>query len=898
MSGPACEIVHKENLPENSTANPTLVPISNVYSSSPSITSSQSNIRGSVKISSFLHPDEDGGDEKQANTIKEPALVKEKDQANVSTGAQDCSATAQKSTTSPEASSMNNTTTDFNMQSAEKTQDPSKHADNSTTPAAKTGQEEPSNKDTGKATKKPRKRRKTYSCESCRNLKTRCDFQPFLGKCHRCVVLGLSCSLTSESNVPAKNPAAKDQDNAHQLLTQGIPVMPSSITSLSERINTMEEKLKSVDDKLSVILSLFQHNIDGVSNEVFDNANNYSSEGDDNEYSADGDENNNSSLTGDDVAKTKNRKKRSFGQIEFPQSQLCTAHGVISKDPPFQLLDDIDKSLFSTKANNEKDAIAKSQRPFVVARSKFMEFFIKHEQLCYELSREFLVKAHFWIIPGGRKKIDREYVENHAFITSVLTIIAMGFDENNKYEKEQEELYPIVETLLSNTLTMFGKLIDHDIEAILYCCMFSISRKSQRYRQLKMNSLILCNFALNSLLTIISFHKIKEKVSSENYDAEDLFHLRILNSLTACKLEYSIGYGNYTIQDEQLKEFNDLTAKFPQTNFGDEIKLSEINLGDIVNAIFLNFKDYSTKCVESFEKKPTKILTFEELQYWLKNWHELSCKDGGGVLLFTFDFYHILICRTMLKEFCDRETFETHTLFFKTCLKTISDYCFSLLHGFLKLPPSLIKGAPSITLHQAVYSCLTLCDYLHCFDVQKKQKILNTCTKIYWHLNTIGEQLNEATQNVGMIIKNLIDTGKAKLSTNSENLSDEQLFSRIQQGSVHSSFSKNSVKTKTKTVSSNSKQARVKSLESSARNDSKQISPMRASPTYSESLYSNEKTSAGGTPGSTGALSQSNTASLLNFPDVEQFQSFEDFFQDFFYNLKPTSQNMFSSLDE
>ncbi|KAL6947401.1 hypothetical protein ACO0QE_002284 [Hanseniaspora vineae] len=888
MSGPTREIVHKENLPSISaknTTSPTLVPISNVYSSNPSITSSQSNIRGSVKISSFLHPDENTSDKNQVNTIKETVLVKEKEQTNMAVGDQGFSNAEQENKKSPVPSTMN------------KSQDTPGRAPNAATSTAKTSQKQPSNKETEKAPKKPRKRRKTYSCESCRNLKTRCDFQPFLGKCHRCVVLGLSCSLTSENNAQTNETTAKDQSNAHQLLTQGIPVMPSSISSLSERMNTMEANLKSVDHKLNVILSLFQHNLNEGSNDLFETANNYSSE-EDNEGSADAENHNNSSAGFNDDAKPKTGGKRSYGQIEFPQSQLCTAHGVISKDPPFKLLDDIDKSLFSTKASTEKDAIAKSQRPFVVARNRFMEFFIKHEEMCYELSKEFLVKAHFWIIPGGRKKIDREYVENHAFITSVLTIIAMGFDENNKYEKEQEELYPIVETLLSNTLTMFNKLIDHDIEAILYCCMFSISRKSQRYRQLKLNSLILCNFALNSLLTIINFHKIKEKVSSEKYDADDLFHLRILNSLTACKLEYSIGYGNYTIQDEQLKEFNDLTAKFPQTNFGDEIKLSEINLGDIVNAIFLNFKDYSTKCVESFEKKPTKILTFKELQYWLKNWHELSCKDGGGVLLFTFDFYHILICRTLLKEYCDKNAFETHTLFFKTCLKTISDYCFSLLHGFLKLPPSLIKGAPSITLHQAVYSCLTLCDYLHCFDVQEKQKILNTCTKIYWHLNTIGEKLNEATQNVGMIIKNLIDTGKAKLSSNSEDLNDEQLFARIQQGSLHSSFTKNPLRGKTKTVSSDKKQTRLKSVENGARNDSKQNSPVHATPTYAESLYSNEKTSTGGTPGSTGAISQTNTTSLLNFPDVEQFQSFEDFFQDFFYNLKPTSQNMFSSLDE
>ena len=125
------------------------------------------------------------------------------------------------------------------------------------------------------------------------------------------------------------------------------------------------------------------------------------------------------------------------------------------------------------------------------------------------------MKSHFWIIPGGIKSIDREFVEKHCFITSVFTIIAMGFDENDKYEKEQEELYPLVEHLLTNTLTMFEKLIDHDIEALLYCCMYRFTRKSKRYRQLSFNPLVLCNFAINSLLNIVDFHKIKERVLLE-----------------------------------------------------------------------------------------------------------------------------------------------------------------------------------------------------------------------------------------------------------------------------------------------------------------------------------------------------------------------------------------------
>ena len=95
-----------------------------------------------------------------------------------------------------------------------------------------------------------------------------------------------------------------------------------------------------------------------------------------------------------------------------------------------------------------------------------------------------------------------------------------------------------------------------------------------------------------------------------------------------------------------------MIAKFPQSNFGDDIKISEIKLGAIVNTIFMNFKKYFHSFKDSAEADMDKIdstlhkkkmLIFPELDYWLNSWEELLAKDGGGVLLFTFDYYHIMI---------------------------------------------------------------------------------------------------------------------------------------------------------------------------------------------------------------------------------------------------------------
>lgn len=738
--------------------------------------------------------------------------------------------------------------------------------------------------------RRPRKKRRTFSCGVCRKFKTRCDFEPLIGKCHRCNVLRLDCSLTKEREEEIV--AALEESSKSALETPTAPLngqtsLPSSIVkkgtndiepsaisnsltkTLSKRLNSLEEGFKNFNGKLELILFLLQGSSSATtgSSDLLASSN-YTQSSKVDDYVVDSDEPNSESSSATSEVKTAISDNDLVpvqpGDTPEPISVSTSKYsrrkplfnGSNFKDPPLKLIRDIDERLFPREATSAQDKMAKQQRPFVVARINFLRFYDHNKELCLNLSREFLVRSHFWIVPGGIKEIDDQYARRHVFITSVFTIVAMSFDDNDKYAEEQELLYPIVERLLTNTLTMFEKLIAHDIEAILYCCMFHISRKAKRHRQLQLNSLVLSDFAINSLLSIFDFNKIKERVlNHEEHDSVDLYHLRILNCLTACKLEYAIGYGNFSPLDDSIKELNNLTAKFPQSNFGDDIKVSEINLGDIVNLIFINFEAFfkGVKCnfVERIpqdldQETTTKdILVFPELSYWIKNWEELLAKDGGGVLLFTFDFYHIMICRTLISDFL--EEIKGCPRLLKCTLNTMKEYSFSLLRGFLRLPPSLIKGAPMLTTHQLVYACLTLCDFLHWFDPSERQMVLNVCTRVYWHLNAIGEKMNEATDNVGKIIKSIIDTSKNRVGMSQFTLPG----SSVALGKSNSYAELN-------------------------------IEPWNMS-NSPQSTHSN--------------ISGSESTAAGNFilPDVNQFDSFEDFFQDFFDNLKPTTQRMFST---
>ncbi|CAG59805.1 uncharacterized protein GVI51_H01485 [Nakaseomyces glabratus] len=655
--------------------------------------------------------------------------------------------------------------------------------------------------------KKPRrKKRKTSSCDVCRRFKTRCDFDVMYGKCYRCKVLNLECSLTMERQTEI-NKTQKLGVNALLNNDDSKDLKPMNIDEITMKVRDMDYNYGVLNHKLDLILNMLQksHNEGRLP-------------------------------SGND----KQGKLVPFTSVYDdirPSNDGYRIH-----EPPLKLINDLDARLFPLDALTQKAKMEREQRPSAVARVKFLDFYKKHQELCHQLSKEFLMRSHFWIIPGGIKEIDETYANKHLFITSVFTIIAMSFADNDKYAQQQEELYPLVERLLTNTLTMFEKLTDYDIEAILYCSMFNISRKAKRYRQLKYNSLVLSNFALYSLLNIVDFHRIKERVNAAEFDMKDLYHLRILNSLTACHLEYSISSGQIWEQNSAIKEFNNLVVKFPQANFADDIKVSEINLNVVVNAIFMNFKTYFHRYLYKYSDNSTvqekQLLLFDELELWLKDWEELLAKDGAGVLLFTYDFYHIMICRSFITD--NKDEVSKYPDFLDNVLYTMKEHAFSLLRGFLRLPPSLIKGAPIFTTYELVYACLSLCDYIHLFDQPERQQVLSTCTRVYWHLSTIGEKMNEATDNVGTIIKSIIDTSK-------------QSVSKTQDMATHNNHS-----------------SMRDSMASSG-------SKLQTSPRQHNNTLSDTKSSG------------------MQLPDVDQYNSFEEFFQGFFNNLKPSTQQIFES---
>ncbi|CAB4255225.1 similar to Saccharomyces cerevisiae YDR520C URC2 Putative Zn(II)2Cys6 motif containing transcription factor [Maudiozyma barnettii] len=737
-------------------------------------------------------------------------------------------------------------------------------------------------------TKKMRKKRKLYSCETCRKFKTRCDFEPIVGKCHRCNVLKISCSLTrereeeifsaietntfdTEENVNTeRSDTIFDMDTSKGSMIANHPLT----TRLNERLTNLENKFDSLTHKIDLLLLLAQgsssakssaEDVINSSNAVHDNLRNKLD-------------------TPHNISLKKITSDEGHIDELNTQSDITSTEFYKLKETPLKIINDIDERLFPLTATSKKEALDREQRPSAVARVNFLQFYGKNSALCLGLCKEFLVRSHFWIIPGGIKELNDDFVKNHLFITSVYTIIAMSSSDNEKYDELQETLYPLVERLLTNTLTMFDKLIVHDIEAILYCCMFHISRKAKRHRQLKFNSMVLANFALFSLMNNVDFYKLKERVlTHEKYEDSDLYHLRVLNSLTACHLQYSIAHGSMVPQDKMLKEFNNLIAKFPQSNFGDDIKLSEINLGDIVTSIFTDFgqffEDFLTRFSNDHQNtKERQFVIFPELNYWLKNWEELLAKDGGGVLLFTYDFYHTMICRSFLIEFLDQV--KTCPFLLESLIYTMREHIFSLLKGFLRLPPSLIKGAPILTTNEMVYACMTLSDYLHWFEPNEKQEILSICTRVYWHLNTIGEKLNEVTENVGKIIKFIITTAKNRANMGPFTPSFVDI-STLKPEAPEETQDQRSISTVIGRIDQNF----TSEKDTSTQQKDKSVKVQLLTKDNKSLLNTNNDT----------ATVTNKAGPQFSMPDADRFNSFEDFFQDFFTHLKPATQKMFPS---
>lgn len=233
------------------------------------------------------------------------------------------------------------------------------------------------------AARKPRKKRKTYSCEVCRKFKTRCDFEPLVGRCHRCSVLKIQCSLTKEREEEIL--AAIETSSSVALPTSGVSSSEVSskdslvshpvATTLNNRLNKLESNLNRLNSKLDLLVLLAQGSNSAAANSVSNLA------GDRKAGSAIGIADlstNRGDLLGskplhnrldDSDDQLTDEAVSTFKEFSPPPArppQRLDLNGLKLQEPPLKLISDIDERLFPTKVESERDRIAKTQRPFVM----------------------------------------------------------------------------------------------------------------------------------------------------------------------------------------------------------------------------------------------------------------------------------------------------------------------------------------------------------------------------------------------------------------------------------------------------------------------------------------------------------------------------------------------------
>ncbi|ODV93225.1 hypothetical protein PACTADRAFT_51844 [Pachysolen tannophilus NRRL Y-2460] len=626
--------------------------------------------------------------------------------------------------------------------------------------------------------KKPKQRRnrRSFSCAVCKKYKTRCDFEIELGKCHRCYKLRLDCSLSNELQGEINQLNAKKLSQADE--------KSDNLSDIINRLSRVEENVHPLTGKIDLILNLLDEDKDHNNKQLRKLGKNTTATSLINPVMAAEAAESISNLFSTRISNDFDNigiGKSNSGVIPFPtdlnindvpnifSSTISNSHDKYldkyASQAPLNVIKNLDKKLFNRVSKYD---------PLKLACKEFLDFYFANEQLCLDLAKSFLEISHFWIIPGGLKELDRSYVIDHPFITCVFVTLAMCFDENYNYVEEQKKLYSLTTKLLGIALVT-DPLTDQDIEAILYLSLYNISRKP---KQPQIDNWFLASAGIKHFMLSLNFNEIRNRVVIYNrYENFDIYRLRVWNSLCACYFQASIGYGRPVMLSKEYFDIHQLTLKFPNATIGDAIKVAELELNIIVlkildnlNYYFENIKQFDDIKKDHYNGHTTgveNVLTFKELDYWKLKWDGLIKRDISSILLFSYNFFYVMLSRRYLifiEEAPTSPKIPTLKDFKKFKIyNTCYHHSIMTLQRFLELPSSIIKGSPTFSLNQIVYACMTLCDIMKSFkNAEFYETSINLITKIYWNLTHIGEKKNDATDTVGRIIKNLVDDTKKK----------------------------------------------------------------------------------------------------------------------------------------
>lgn len=617
------------------------------------------------------------------------------------------------------------------------------------------------------AVPKQKKRRRTFSCSTCRKLKTKCIYGAGARVCDRCSRLRLDCSLP---------PSLRPDDHIHVApIIEGRTSRSNSMTSttdnLDARLNRIEQAIEGFSGRMEQLLE--PHN-----------------------------EANTEDIRNIDSLAPLNVIKQIQSKFEVP-----------------------DRSAFDE------------------ACDEFLTFFVEHESLCLSLAQNFLETAHLWIVPGGISAIDRDYAMKHPFISCVYLLQALRFD--SVYEKQRKILMSICSRITS-AAALAAPLPDHDIEAICYVCLYMLSKGA-----LSFDPWILSSVGINHCLLSLDLSAIRSNAQAGIFTHDDLFHLRIFNALCCVNYQNAIGFGRPTFIDPVITQIRKYSVDYPAATVGDAIKLAEIELYELLYKLLPAAPTFTGD----------RVLTFTAIEDWRGRWDRIIAKDASKVLSFGDHFANIMLSRKVVDKQDSNSAVACNTAY---------HHSVRTLQMVLDLAQSFFKGCTTFQLNQMVYACVTLFDYMSVMDPGERNMTLNLISKVYWHLNKVGESSNVATTTIANIVKKLVE-----LATNNESLQYEKTDGYVGDGSITEKY----VRERHFKRRDSQQQRTLAPEDLPPREQQHRSSLLRLSPrTYSFQ-----------SPQSTVRSTQSSTQEF-QLPDVANFKSFEDFYFDIFSDLPNATQ--------
>lgn len=558
---------------------------------------------------------------------------------------------------------------------------------------------------------KPKRKRKIFSCDSCRKMKTKCVINS-TGQCQRCLKYQINCSLYNAKGEKLIGETVNSNSDK-SILENKINVLTDKVNFLVELQQQSQMTQKSLEAKVQRL----DINFDMLSSKerVEPNFRNSATP---------------SSHRSESISS--NTSTFLSLPLNLPHRNDDTA--------PLNLIAKIKNTLF-VKGQNSHDS-----SKFKEANNNFIEFFLQNEAICIELSKQFLEISHYYIIPGGISAIDKDYVLEHPFITCTFVAISVLLNKKYRQTKFEKQINELLNGIVS-TVTRRESLSDHDVESILYVCMYNFGK----FDKWMLSAIGLMHF-FNSIDTINISNRV---IINKEYLDDDLFHLRVLNGLCACHTQHAVGKGRMVMISDVWSQIYKLTIAFPKATIGDAIQVAQLELFEILTTWLNDKKLYGDiSVIKTTDDKADLVLEVEELERWYAEWDKIIAKDVSKICNYCFAFAYMLIAR----KFYDLVEEGMEVSFGEEVISnTIIYYSYELLKTFLESQFDIIRGIPSFQLSEIVYGCITLFELLPSMATAEKNKTLNVITRIYWHLNKMGQEVNEATNTIAQIVKQLAE---------------------------------------------------------------------------------------------------------------------------------------------